>query len=648
MKHTDGNAMQKAHMQDMKKRLGVSSVLTVLIMIISWYHPSWYAQLGIVLLATIIFFYGGMPFYKGMYNELSKKKPGMMTLVGLALVVAYTYSTVVFFGMEGSFFYGELSTLIVIMLFGHWIEMRSVLGASRAVTALSELLPSEAHQVMPDGTIKPIPIEDVMKGMVLLIKPGEQVAADGTVMQGVSEVNEASLTGEFEPVRKSTGSSVIAGSLNGNGSLTITVTKDQRDSYIAQVAQLVSQVLESKSTAQDRADRVAYYLTLTALVIGSAAFLIWLSITYDIAFSLERFVTVLVTACPHALGLAIPLVIVVLTGKAAERGLLIRNRRAFERAAECTMVVFDKTGTLTEGRFTVTDLRAYGTLSEQELLALAASSEPFGQHPLATAIKQRAEAEGLEIPKASEGRTIPGQGVSIRVNGSTIYTGNRVLLQEAGISVDRANQDANKLREQGKTIVFIAKNDALEGLIACSDTIRSESYETLQELTKRGIASVMITGDTERNARIIAKELGITEVLAEVAPHEKAQEITKLKQAGETVAMVGDGINDAPALAAADIGIAIGAGTDVALETADIILVQSNPYHVIDTIDLSKLSARKMKQNLFWATAYNVLALPLAAGILEPFGIMLSPAVGALFMSLSTVIVALNARLIRW
>ncbi len=633
----------KAHMQDMFTRFVVSSVLTVLVFAASYLLSPTLAKPLELLLSTIIVIYGGMPFYKGMYKELTRRTPGMMTLVGVALIVAYVYSTAVYFGLEGSQFYKELITLVVIMLLGHWLEMRSVLGTSKAVEALSQLLPSVAHQIIAPGKTQDIPIAQVTKGMTLLIKPGEQVSADGIVLEGTSEVNEAALTGEFEPVAKQQNDTVIAGAINGNGSLTIEVTKDQAQNYIAQVIALVGQVLESKSSAQDTADRAAYWLTITALTLGSVSALVWYIGTDNLSYALERFVTVMVTACPHALGLAVPLVIVVVTGKAAQMGLLIRNRRAFEKAHRITTVVFDKTGTLTKGEFEVVDVVPFG-ISKEELLSLAASSEPFGKHALAQAIKRKAEQQSLEIPVATQGQTIPGKGVAFTVNGEQAYSGNKALLDEAGIDHTSAQEQAQQLMEQGKTLVYVGYKGHLVGLIASADSIRQEAKQAIEELTKRDIQTIMITGDTERNALVVAKQLGIDSVFAGVLPHEKAQHIEQLQAEDHIVAMVGDGINDAPALAAAEVGIAIGAGTDVALETADIILVKNNPLQVLDILDLSKASARKIHQNILWATGYNVVALPLAAGLLEPFGITVSPAIGALFMSLSTVIVALNAR----
>ncbi len=635
------------HAHELFVRFVVSLTLTLLVLIVPYVLPVSFSGPLVVLASSIVVIYGGIPFYKGMVTELRAGKPGMMTLVGVALIVAYSYSLMVSFGIEGTSFYNELTTLVVIMLLGHWLEMRSVLGTSRAVEALSELLPSVAHQVS-NGATTDIAIAAVKKGMTILIKPGEQVSADGVVLSGTSDVNEAALTGEFTLVEKKKGDTVIAGSLNGNGSLTITVTKDQEQNYIAQVIALVGEVLESKSGAQDIADRAAFILTLIALSLGLVAGLFWYGAMGMSSYALERFVTILVTACPHALGLAVPLVIVVITGKAAEKGLLIRNRRAFEKARLVTAVVFDKTGTLTEGKFMVTDVLSFGSLSKEEIIALAASSEPFGKHALAQALKKKAQQEEIMVPVAEEGRTIPGKGVQSVLDGEQLFVGNMALLDDAGIDYQETQEQAQELRSQGKTLVYVARHRTLVGLIAFTDTIRPEAKQAVRELLALGKQVIMITGDTEQNARVVAHELGIQQVYAGVLPNEKAQLIEQFREDGQRVAMVGDGINDAPALAAAEVGIAIGAGTDVALETADIILVQNNPLQVLDILNLSDVTARKINQNILWATGYNVIALPLAAGILEPFGISVSPAIGALLMSLSTVIVALNARYIKF
>ncbi len=637
----------QAHLMDMKRRFFICTALSIPVFLLI-FIPFWGSEYLVFLLATIIYLYGGAPFLRGMYTELRHKAPGMMTLVSIAITVSYLYSTAIVLGLPGMTFFLELVTLIDVMLLGHWIEMRSVQGASSALEALTRLLPAKAH-VLQDAGIEDISVDEVTKGMHVLIKPGEKVPADGTVLKGESEVNEAALTGESLPVLKKPGESVIAGSLNGNGSLTIEVTKDQKENYIAQIKELVGQVLESKSRAQDLADKAAVLLTFIALFVGFGAFGVWV-LRAPLVVAFERLVAVMVTACPHALGLAIPLVIMVITVLAAKNGLLITNRRAFEQAASLDMVVFDKTGTLTKGAFQVTDIMSTGAMNEDDILALATSTCPFGQHSITHAITDIAHERALAVPEATEGITLPGKGVQVRVEGKQVLFGNRALLEEHSIQILDSDplQQAEQLMAQGKTASFLAVDGQIEGIIAVADTIREESFAACNALKEQGIGIAMITGDTMLSARGVAEKLGIERVMAQVLPADKAAEIEKMKAQGLRVAMVGDGINDAPALAAADIGIAIGAGTDVARQTSDVILVRSNPLQVLDVIRLSKVSRRKIRQNVVWATAYNLLALPVAAGLFEGYGIVLTPAVGALLMALSTVIVALNARLITY
>ncbi len=639
--HHEGR--HEMHLEDIKRRFYVCLALTVPVLVFTIFTFPGSAYL-IFILSTIIYLYGGSPFLRGLYQEIGSKKPGMMTLVGIALTVAYFYSVAVVFGLSGMPFWPELVTLIDVMLLGHVIEMKSVKDASHALEALTRLLPDTAH-VFSDDTTHDIITSEITKGMQLIVKPGEKVPADGTIIKGESEINEAALTGESVPQYKTAGNAVIAGSINGNGSLVITVTKDQQENYIAQVMGLVGQVMESKSHAQDMADKAAFLLTTAALGIGALAFSIWVFLA-PLSYAVERFVTVMVTACPHALGLAIPLVIMVITVLAARQGLLIRSRTAFEKAAQLDMVVFDKTGTLTTGEFQVTDIVPYGQMHENELLALAASTEPFAQHSIARAIGHAAQNQGLTIPQARSGQTFPGKGVQVLINDKQLLVGNQALLAAFGKKVNE--ESARSLTDQGKTVSFIFFGDQLEGIIALSDTLREESIVACRELQKKGIALALITGDTLPAARAVADRLRIKIVMAAVLPDRKAAEIQKLRAEGLIVAMVGDGINDAPALAAADIGIAIGSGTDVARETADIILVKSDPRQVLDVVRLSLLSRRKIVQNILWATGYNIVALPLAAGLFEAYGLSLTPALGTVLMSLSTVIVALNARLIRY
>jgi P-type Cu2+ transporter len=609
--------------QDLRHRFIICALLSIPVLFLSgWVQFA---------CASVVFWYGGQPFFTGFYREIQLKRPGMMTLVATALIVAYTYSTAVMLGLPGMSFLIELVTLIDVMLLGHWLEIRALGGTSNVLEALMHQLPSLAH-VLTDEGIKDIPISQVTQGMHILVQPGEKVSADGIVTKGDSQVNEAQLTGEATPVPKTRGSTVLAGSLNGTGALTIEVTQDQAHTYLAQVAQLVTSALASKSTAQDTADSAAFYLTLIALIGGILTGIYWFLTTHQISSAIERMVTVMVTACPHALGLAIPLVIVSITNKAAQNGLLIKRRRAFEKVAAVTTIVFDKTGTLTTGIFEITDIHAF-RMSQEALLAYAASAEEFGKHSLGDALRKRV----VTYTRATSGQTYPGKGVEAVVAGKKVLVGNRALLELFSLA---SPQEAEALMSQGKTVIFVAIDGTIEGLIAFADTLRPQSFTACFQLKQLGIRLVMMTGDTQSSAEPVAQKLGIDEVRAGVLPAMKAQEIRTLQMSG-IVAMVGDGINDAPALAAADVGIAIGAGTDVALETADIILVHNNPLDVVKVLSLSRIFHRKVQQNLFWALSYNSIALPLAAGF---FGFHLTPALGAFFMAMSTIIVVVNAR----
>lgn len=641
-----------APMHDIQKRLALSLAITVPILFVHFF-PFSGSSILLFLLSTILYIYGGMPFFKGMHQELQEKRPGMMTLVGTALTVAYAYSTAVLFGLPGVLFYVELATLIDIMLLGHWIEMRSVLSASKALERLARLLPAQAHVIGADGSVQDIPVSQVVPNMLTRVHPGEKIPADGVIVEGLSEVNQAVLTGEARPVVKRTGDTVIAGAINGDGTLTVRVTKDQKSTYIATVIHLVAQVLESKSHAQDLADRAAFILTIVALLGGVLTFALWQLISGNLAASLERMVTVMVTACPHALGLAIPLVTLGITTQAAQRGILIRNRKAFENAYKVGLIAFDKTGTLTRGLLEITDVISLGTLNEDKLLAIGASTEKFSKHALATAMLAKAEALHLSVPQATEGKTLPGKGVQARIDGVDYFIGTHQLLEMFHITSSADTQAdvfkrAEELMKEGKTVSFIATNHDILGLVAASDIIRQESFAACKALKKRDVVLALITGDNAYSARLVARALGIEIVRASVAPQQKAVEIQELKKQGFVVAMVGDGINDAPALSVADVGIAIGAGTDVALATADIILVRSDPRDILDVIGLSQLAHRKIAQNIFLATAYNVIALPLSAGVLAPYGLILSPALGALAMAGSTIVVAINSRFIRY
>ncbi len=595
------------------------------------------------ILTSAIFFYGGWPFLKGVREEARQRQPGMMTLIALATTAAYIYSTAVVFGLPGEGFFWELATLIVVMLLGHWIEMRSVLGASRALEELVKLLPAEAHLMLPDGGERDVPVTDLKPGDRVRVRPGERIPMDGVVVEGASSVNEAMLTGESRPIEKGPGDPVIGGALNGEGMLIIEAQRTGRDTYLSQVIELVRQAQETRSRTQDLANRAAFWLTLVAIGGGLLTLVAWLIQGMDPAFALERMVTVMVIACPHALGLAVPLVVAISTTLSARNGLLIRDRAAFERAKDINAVIFDKTGTLTQGRFGVTDVFAFDALPEDEVLRIAASLEQASEHPIARGIVETAQTRGLSFQPVEAFRAIPGKGVSGQLNGAEYAVVSPGYLREIGRPVDDPRVEA--AAAQGKTVVFLISEGRVLGALALADLIRPESREAVEQLKAMGIEVMMLTGDSRAVAAWVARELGLSDFFAEVLPHEKAAKVREVQARGHRVAMVGDGINDAPALVQADVGIAIGAGTDVAVESADIVLVRNDPRDVVAIIRLAQATYRKMQENLLWATGYNTVALPLAAGILYyPFGLLLSPAVGALLMSLSTVAVAINAQ----
>jgi Cu2+-exporting ATPase len=594
-------------------------------------------------LSSAVFWYGGWPFFKGMFEELKSLQPGMMTLVAVAIGTAYLYSSAVVFGLTGKVFFWELATLVDIMLLGHWIEMKSVMGASKALEELAKLMPSDAHKLMPDGSVKDVPLGELAVGDKVLVKPGEKVPADGAVVEGESSVNEAMLTGESTPVARTTGGKVIGGSINGEGSLTVEVTGTGKDSFLSQVIDLVRQAQESKSKTQHLADIAAMWLTLIALVSGAATFLIWLLfMDRELAFAIERAVTVMVITCPHALGLAVPLVVAVSTALAASHGLLIRNRVAFEGARNLQAVIFDKTGTLTEGRFGVTDtLTLSQDVDEETLRSYAASVDANSEHPIAKAI---AAASEHKLP-VENFKSIPGKGAQGTVDGKEVQVVSPGFLREQNL--DHADERVEPLQAQGKTVVFVLVDGKLKGAIALADIVRPEAKQAIDSLKAMNIRCMMLTGDNKATAKWVSDQVGLDEYFAEVLPKDKAAKVKEVQSRGVLVAMTGDGVNDAPALAQADVGIAIGAGSDVAVETADIVLVRSNPLDVVAIVQLSRATYRKMIQNLIWATGYNVVAIPLAAGALYAWGVVLSPAVGAALMAASTVIVAINARLLR-
>lgn len=594
-------------------------------------------------LSTVVFFFGGWPFLTGLIDELKKKQPGMMTLIGLAISIAYFYSTAVVLGFEGDLLYWELSTLVGIMLLGHWVEMRSVMSASSALEELAELLPGKAHRLKEDGSTEDVPVDELQKGDKILIKPGEKVPADGDVVKGESSVNEAMLTGESKPVDKQEGDEVIGGSVNEKGSLTIEISKTGDDSFLSQVMNLVKEAQESKSKTQDLANKAAFWLTIIAITAGLLTFGAWTLFTgEDFGFAMNRTVAVMVITCPHALGLAIPLVVSMSTSIAASNGFLIRNRAAFEQARNLDAVIFDKTGTLTEGTFTVTDILNFrDEFSDEEILKYAASLETNSEHPLAKGILEKAD----ETWEPEEFDSITGKGIQGKVNGKTVKVVSPGYVKDQ--EMEYPEKEVEEISSQGKTVVFVIIEGSLAGAIALGDEIRESSKNAIRALHDMDIECIMLTGDNQQTADYVAGELGIDQVFAEVLPDEKADKVKKVQSQGKLVAMTGDGVNDAPALATADVGIAIGAGSDVAVEAGDIVLVKNNPEDVTALIKLSKATYRKMVQNLWWATGYNIGAIPLAAGVLYAWGVILSPAVGAILMSLSTVIVAVNARFLK-
>jgi len=638
---------------DFRKRLIISAVLTVPILLLSPLIQNFLRLENILqftgdvyilfTLSSAVFFYGGWPFLKGIYSELKSRQPGMMTLVALAITVAYIYSSAVVFGLTGMFFFWELATLIDVMLLGHWIEMKSIMGASRALEELVKLMPSEAHKIISGAKTEDIAVEELKVGDKILVKPGEKYPADGSILEGETSVNESMLTGESKPITKNPGSKVIGGSINGEGAVAVEVKNIGRDSFLSGVIKLVEEAQASKSRTQDIANRAALWLTVTAISAGIITLIVWMAvINKDFAFSLERTVTVMVTACPHALGLAVPLVVAVSTSISAKSGLLIKNRAVFEKARNISAIIFDKTGTLTKGEFGITDILVLNkNIEKKELLKYAASVESKSEHPIARAIAKSTE----DRYETNNFKAITGKGAEAEVNGKNIKVTGPGYLYENNIEFD--NLQISNISSRGKTVIFVLIDNILSGAIALADIIREESKEAIKKLKQMNIKPMMLTGDNKDVAKWVADEIGIDEYFAEVLPQDKSEKVKEVRSKGFIVAMTGDGVNDAPALAQADVGIAIGAGTDVAIETADIILVRSNPLDVVSILNLSRATYRKMLQNLGWATGYNLFAIPLAAGVLFSLGILLSPAVGAALMSLSTIIVAVNARFLR-
>lgn len=649
--HTDHKGHHEQMVRDFKQRFWVCLGITIPILFLS---PMIQSFLGLIdvfnfsgdsyvlfALSSFVFFYGGWPFLKGFFNELRAKSPGMMTLIAVAILIAYLYSSAIVFGFEGKSFFWELATLIDIMLLGHWIEMRSIMGAGKALEELAKLMPSDAHKILPDNSTLDVPLSELKVDDLVLVKPGEKIPADGMIVEGESSINESMLTGESMPITKSKGVEAIGGSINGEGSLTLRVKKTGKDSYLSQVIDLVKEAQSSKSKTQDLANRAALWLTIVALFSGTITLFFWLTLTSQtLSFAMERAVTVMVITCPHALGLAIPLVVAASTAIAASRGLLIRNRTAFEESRKIDAIVFDKTGTLTRGEFGVTDVLIFEG-SEEEVVNFAAAVETHSEHPIAKGIV----ASAKKVEEVQDFIAIPGVGAEGRVQGKDVKVVSPGYLKENNIPLE--DKRVLEWNSQGKTVVFVVIDGKLSGAIALADIIRPESKEAIQKLKEMGIRTLMLTGDHEQVAKWVSSEVGLDEYFSQVLPSQKKDKIKEIQSRGLVVAMTGDGVNDAPALAQADVGIAIGAGTDVAVETADIILVKSNPMDTVAITELARATYKKMVQNLFWATGYNAFAIPIAAGALYKVGIVLSPAVAAIFMSLSTIICAVNAKMLR-
>jgi len=637
---------------DFKKRFFISlglmlPILALSPMIQSFLSVDWEFTGDAYLLfalSTVIFFYGGKPFLTGAVDELKKKSPAMMMLIALAISVAYIYSSLTVFFISGTGFFWELATLVVIMLLGHWIEMKSVMGASSALDELMKLMPETAHLIKDNGETTEIPVKDLEAGDLVLVKPGEKIPIDGIIYEGDSAVDESMITGESVPVDKGEKDEIVGGSINGEGILKFKVNHVGEDTFLSQIIKMVRDAQASKSNTQKLADIAAKWLFYIALTAGTITFIAWFTISKDINFAIERAVTVMIITCPHALGLATPLVTSVSTSIGAKRGLLIRNRAAFENARKIDTLVFDKTGTMTKGEFGVTDISEV-SVDQEELLQLAYAIELNSEHPIAKGIVNEAKKKDIKSLKTTDYQSMTGKGLKAKVEGRDISIVSPGYMRSENISFD--DEKYEKLAQEGKTVVFVLEASKVLGYLALSDIVREAAKEAVETLKEMKVESILLTGDNEKVANYVGKKVGIEKIIAEVLPEEKASKVKALQAEGRIVGMTGDGVNDAPALANADLGVAIGAGTDVAIETADVILVKSNPLDVVNILKLSRATYRKMIQNLAWATGYNIIAMPLAAGVLYNQGIIISPAVGAVLMSLSTVIVAVNARLLK-
>lgn len=640
-----------AMIQDFRIRFWISTIASIPVLLFSpmlqdllGFHVEFNGMRYVsVALATGIFIYGGLPFLKGLVSELKGGGPGMMTLIAIAITVAWGYSTLVSFGLEGKVFYWELVTLIDIMLLGHWLEMKSVMGASKALEKLAQLMPSHAHLVSGD-TVTEVKVSQLKKGDLILIKPGEKLPADGLIKEGHTELNESALTGESKAVEKSAGDKVIGGAINGDGSLKVEVTTAGLDSYLNKVIKLVEDAQKTKSKTQNLADKAAGWLAYIALGAGILTLVVWLAFSNEgFDFALERMVTVMIITCPHALGLAVPLVVAISTALSAKNGLLIRNRTAFENSRKIDAIVFDKTGTLTEGNFGLTRIEVLDDdLDEDRFLGIVAAIEEMSEHPIAKGVVKEAKDRGIKLPNADNFKAEKGKGVLADVNDKSYAIVSPGYLKDEGVKTPKS-----AFSDEAETVVFVLRDKKLVGYVALADKIRKESKPAIKSLKAIGIKVYMATGDNEQTAKAVADELSLDGYHNEVLPHQKSDIIDKLQKDGYFVAMTGDGVNDAPALAKANVGIAVGSGTDVAAETADIILTESSPEDISRLIHFGRSTYRKMVQNLVWATAYNIVAIPLAAGVLYNQGFMISPAIGAALMSLSTIVCAINAQLLR-
>lgn len=646
--HHEHHAMM---ISDFRKRFWVSIAITAPILVLSpmiqnllgYQLVFSYSAYVLFALSTFVYFYGGWPFLSGLVDELKKKQPGMMTLIAVAITVAFGYSSATTFGLEGKKFFWELATLIDVMLLGHWIEMKSVMGASRSLQKLVAMMPDKAHLLLDKGDIKDVKVDTLKENDVVMVRPGEKIPVDGIITEGESSINESMVTGESKPVQKGKDKKVIGGTVNGNGSLNVKVQQVGEDAYLSKVISMVRDAQNKKSKTQHLADRIAFWLTIIALTVGVGTLTTWLLLGQPFVFALERMASVMVITCPHALGLAVPLVVAISTSISAQNGLLIRNRTAFENSRKISLIAFDKTGTLTKGNFGVT---RYDSLIKdfdaEEILALAGALEAKSEHPLAIGIMDKLKQKDIEVSEAENFNAITGKGIEADVKNRKVKVVSPGYLKDNNIDIpDKA------FKSNQETVVFVLVDDTLAGFIAMADEIREESAEAVKTLKSNGMKVYMMTGDNEKVAKSVSDELGLDGYFAEVLPDQKLEKVKEFKQNGEFVAMTGDGINDAPALATADVGIAVGSGTDVAAETADIILVNSNPNDIASLVLFGKETYKKMIQNFIWATGYNIVAIPLAAGVLYSAGILINPALGAVLMSMSTIIVAVNAQLLK-